>query len=44
MRGEASMVENQNNNKNLQIPIKKNTNGKIISTASIVGVVGGLIG
>lgn len=45
MRGEASMVENQNqNNNNPQQPRKKNTNGKIIATAAIVGVVGGLIG
>ena len=34
MRGEASMVENQNNNNNLQQPRKKNTNGKIIATAA----------
>ncbi|MCT3618326.1 PDZ domain-containing protein [Lactobacillus acidophilus] len=40
MRGELSMVENQNNN---QRP-RKNSNAKIITTAAIVGVVGGLIG
>ena len=38
MRGELSMVENQNNN---QRP-RKNSNAKIITTAAIVGVVGGL--
>lgn len=40
MRGELSMVENQNNN---QRP-RKSSNAKIITTAAIVGVVGGLIG
>lgn len=36
------MVENQNNK--TQQPRKKNTNSKIIATAAIVGVVGGLVG
>ena len=36
------MTENQNNNS--QMPKRRSGNGKIIATAAIVGVVGGLIG